>query len=146
MTKTLRLCVFGLLAACGPADTPEGQVRTTIEQMELATEGRDVGDVLQHVSEQYTDASGMGREDAARYLRGYFIANQSIHLLTRIQQVEFPATDEARASVLVGMVGRDAAASSRWDLAADMYEFDVTLRREDGDWKVTYAKWQPRGR
>jgi hypothetical protein len=114
--------------------------------VELAAEARDVGDVMKNISDHYSDASGMTQEDAARYLRGYFIANQSIHLLTRIEQVEFPATDEARANVLVGMVGREAAASSRWDLAADLYEFDVTLRREDGDWKVTYARWQQRGR
>jgi hypothetical protein len=149
MTKTLRACfssILPLLSACGPAGSPEQQVRSMIEEMEIATEQRDVGDVLKHLSDQYADASGMGREDAARYLRGYFIANQAIHLLTRVQQIEFPATDEARANVLVGMVGRDADASSSWDLAADLYEFDVTLRREDGDWKVTYAKWQPRGR
>jgi hypothetical protein len=149
MTNVLRpscLVLLAAFAACGSKDSPEHQVRQAIERVELAAEARDVGDVMKNISDHYSDASDMTREHAARYLRGHFIVNQSIHLLTRIEQVQFPATDEARANVLVGMVGREAAASSRWDLAADLYEFDVTLRREDGDWKVTYARWQQRGR
>ena len=132
------------LLGCGAPDSPEQQIRAVIEQVEIAAESRDVGDLMQHVSQQYQDGSGLGRDDAAKYVRGYFIANQSIHLLTRVDQVEFPVSEEARVLVTVGMVGRDAAASGQWDLAANIYEFDVTLRREGDAWKVTYAKWQPK--
>ncbi|MBM0104378.1 hypothetical protein JM946_06455 [Steroidobacter sp. S1-65] len=131
---------LGLLAACGDADSPEQQVRAVIEQMELAAENRDVGDVMEHVSEDYRGADGMGPEEVARYLRGYFIANQSIHLLTRIEDLTFPSEGEARAQVLVGMVGRDAAATRQWDLAADLHTFRIALRREAGDWKVTFVQ------
>jgi hypothetical protein len=41
----------------------------------------------------------------------------------------------------VGMVGRDADAAGKWDLAADLYEFKVTLRQEEGEWKVSFAEW-----
>ena len=93
---------------------------------------------------EYRDAYGQGPTDAARYARGYFLAHQSIHLLTRIEQVEFPSPDEARATVLVGMAGRETDADDAWDLAADLHEFDVALAREDGEWKVTYAEWRRR--
>ena len=78
--------------------------------------------------------------EVARYLRGYFIANQSIHLLTRIEHLEFPTDGEARAQVLVGMVGRDAAGTNDWDLAGELRTFKVALRREDGEWKVTFLE------
>jgi SnoaL-like domain len=128
-------------AGCSQPDSPEQQVRTTLEQMELAAEERNVGDLMEHVSSEYRDAGGRGPDEISRYVRGYMLANQAIHLLTRVDGIEFPADDEARAKVLVGMVGREADAARAWDLAADLYEFDVALIREDGDWKVTHAKW-----
>lgn len=136
------LFVFCALAGCSASDTPEQQVREVIAQMELAAEERDVGDLMEHVSDDYRDAYGQGPQDASRYARGYFIANQSIHLLTRVERIEFPTTDEARATVLVGMAGREANASSSLDLSADLYEFEVILLREGDDWKVSHAQWK----
>lgn len=132
----------GLLAGCRPADSPEQQVRKVIGEMEVAVEERDARDLMEHLSDDYRDGYGQGPQDAQRYARGYFIANQAIHLLTRVEKIEFPATDEARATVLVGMAGRDANASSALDLAADLYEFEVTLLRENDEWKVGYAEWK----
>jgi hypothetical protein len=131
-------------AGCSQPDSPEQQVRTTIEQMELAAEKRSVGDLMEHVSREYRDAEGQGPDEIVQYVRGYMVVNQSIHLLTRIDAIEFPANDEARAKVLVGMVGRETDAVDAWNLAADLYEFDLALVREDGDWKVSYAKWRRR--
>jgi hypothetical protein len=129
------------LAACGDTNSPEQQVRDVIGQMEAAAEARDIGELMEHVSEDYRDENGLGPDEAARYVRGYFIANQSIHLLTRIEQIEFPIEGEARARVLVGMVGREADAAGKWDLAADLHEFKIALRREDDEWKVSFAQW-----
>jgi hypothetical protein len=141
----LLLCLAalaGIVTGCGERESPEAQVRTVIEQMELAAEARDVSDVLELVSAQYRDDYGNGRDEIGRAVRGYFIANQSIHLLTRIEELSFPAEDEARVSVLVGMVGRDAAAANAWNLAADLYRFEVAIVREDGEWKITWARWR----
>jgi hypothetical protein len=138
--------IFALtvLTACGAADSPEQQVRAVIEQIELAAEKRDIGEVAEHLSDDFRDANGLGAEEAARYLRGYFIANQSIHLLTRIEQLEFPTEGEARAQVLVGMLGRDAAESDQWDLAAELRAFKIALRLEGDDWKITFAEVMPK--
>lgn len=131
-----------LLAACSDDASPEQQVRALIEQMELAAEDRDVDDVVALLSPQYRDAYGNGSEEVGRALRGYFIANQSVHLLTRVQEISFPQSNEARASVLVGMVGREADAVGAWNLAADLYEFEIALIRVDGEWKISWAEWR----
>lgn len=139
--RALLLAAFATLTACGDADSPEQQVRQVIDEMETAAETRDIGELVEHLSSEYRDGNGMSADEAARYARGYFMANQSIHLLTRVEQIEFPLADEARARVLVGMVGRDADASGNWDLAADLVEFKLALRQEGGEWKVTFAQW-----
>ena len=137
--RTVLVCIGLLgLAGCGDPDSPETQIRTTIAAIETAAEARDVGDVMAHLSDQFRDSHGRGSEDLPRYLRGYFIANQSIHLLTRVNNLDFPTRDEARANITVGMLGRDSADS--WDLAAELREFDVTFMREGGEWKVTYVR------
>ncbi|HLS82487.1 MAG TPA: hypothetical protein VK025_13900 [Steroidobacter sp.] len=97
-----------LLAGCADPDSPQTEVRRMIERLELAAEARDVGDVMTHVSSQYRDARGHDRDEIARYIRGYFIAHQAIHLLTRIERLEFPSSDEARLAVLVATANRPA--------------------------------------
>jgi hypothetical protein len=139
------LIVIGALAGCGDANSPEQQVREAIEKMEVAAEARDVGELMEHLSDDFRDVNGMGPEEAARYARAYFIANQSIHLVTRVERIEFPTDGEARARVTVGMMGREAAAAADaidlTSLAADLYEFKIALRREDDEWRVTFAEW-----
>jgi hypothetical protein len=142
----LVLTTLGLacLSGCGDSASPEAQVRQTIAAMEEAAEARDVGDLMEHLSPQFRDSYSRDGKELSQYLRGYFIANQSIHLLTRIESIEFPTQDEARAKVAVGMVGREAAESDSWNLAAEVHDFDVTFMREAGEWKVSYAKWRDR--
>jgi hypothetical protein len=108
--------------------------------MEVAAEARDVGDLLEHLADNYRDAQGQDRQQAALYARGYFMANQSVHLLTRIDSLEFPAADEARVKLQVGMAGRGAA-TAQGELSADLHDFDLVLVREGGEWKVSYADW-----
>jgi hypothetical protein len=138
----LAITALTLLCACGTADSPEEQVRQTIAAVEKAAEARDVGDVMEHVSPHFRDAEGRGAEELARYVRGYFIAHQSIHLLTRIDRIEFPTPQEARVQLTVAMVGRDADAANAWDLAGEIRDFRATLLREDGEWRATYLEIQ----
>ncbi|HKR33641.1 MAG TPA: hypothetical protein VJT10_02325 [Steroidobacteraceae bacterium] len=134
-------CAALLLAGCADDSSPEQQVRSVIESMEVAAEARNVGDLMEHVSANYRDAQGQGRVEASRYARGYFVANQSIHLLTRIERLEFPAPDEARVKLQVGMAGRGGEQGAA-GLSADLYDFDLALVREGGEWKLSYADWR----
>lgn len=129
-----------ILSACGSADSPEAQVRKTVDAMEAAAEARDVADVMGFVAADFRDAYGQGPDELNRYLYGYFIANQSLHLLTRIDQLDFPTPDEARLKITVGAVSREADAVQAWNLAAEVHEFEVTLRKRGDDWKVMYVK------
>src|SRR5688500_13144319 len=131
---------LALLTACSDRASPEQQVRAVIDSMELAAEARNVGDLMEHLADNYRDAQGQDRQQAALYARGYFISNQSVHLLTRIESLEFPAADEARVKLQVGMAGRGGETGSG-GLSADLHDFDLVLVQEGGEWKVSYADW-----
>ena len=140
-TFALASAALALLAGCADDTSPEQQVRAVLESMEQAVEARDVGDLMEHLSANYRDGQGQNRVEASRYARGYFIANQSVHLLTRIESLEFPQSDEARVKLQVGMAGRDGETGVA-GFTADVYDFDIALVREDGEWKVSYADWR----
>jgi hypothetical protein len=46
----------------------------------------------------------------------------------------------AKVAVTLGTLGREAATST-FDLAGDVYDVDLELQLDDGDWRVTRARW-----
>lgn len=74
----------------------------------------------------------------------HFLQNRGIHLLTRVSEVAVAPPGEARAVAFVAMAGTpiDSAATLA-DVRADLWRFDVTLREEDGEWRVVRADWRP---
>jgi hypothetical protein len=132
------------VAGCGDADSPETQVRHALDAIEQASERRDVGEVMEWVSPEFRSPHGQDTAELRKYLYGFFIANQSVHLLTRIDSLEFPAPDEARVDLTVGMASREAASASAWNLATEVHDFHVALRREGEDWKVIFAERRSR--
>jgi hypothetical protein len=139
--QALALSSFLLLAGCGAPDSPEAQVRAVVAEAEQAAEARDASRLADLVDPGYRDPQGNGAQEIQRYLRGWLIARQDLRLLTRIDAMEFPAENLARLSVTVGMLGREAGGEA-WDLAADVYEIDLTLARDGDEWRVTRAEWR----
>jgi hypothetical protein len=137
----LLLCalLYAPLCACTDAASPEAQVRAAIAGMEAAAEARDASDVMEFVAPEFRSAEGQGVEDLQRYLLGYLLAHQSIHLLTRIEELEFPVDGEAHVRLSVGMAGTGAAAGG-WELATDVQQLDLVLRRQADQWLVVYAE------
>jgi hypothetical protein len=131
-----------LAAACGPSGTPDAQVRAVIARGEAVAEARDLSALMDLVSPTFQDGRGGNRDDLKLYLRGYFVTHQSIHLLTRVDSVEFPYRDMAKVSLTLGTLGRETAGTSAFDLAADVHDVELELQLEDGEWRVTRASWQ----
>jgi len=128
-------------SACGPRETPESQVRAVVARGEKAAEARDLSGLMELVSPKYQDGQGASREDLKQYLRGFLVTHQSVHLLVKVDSVEFPYKDMARVSVTLGTLGRETAAASTFGLAGDVYDVDLELQLDDGDWRVTRARW-----
>lgn len=140
---TAAVWTLGLwLAGCGGTGTPEDEIRAFVSKAEESAEARDASALVGLVAPDYRDGSGRDAEEIRRFVRGYLLMHQSIRLLTRIEEIDLKGPDVARLRVVVGMLGRESDVESAWDLAADVYEFDVTLARENGDWRVTRADWR----
>jgi hypothetical protein len=127
-----------LLAGCGREPSPEQQVRDTIAAGEMAAEQRDAGALIDLISERYSDDQGRDTEMLAQYVRGYLLSHPSLHLVTRIESIEFPYRDFAKVRVTVGSLAREDAGATL-DLAADVDQLEIELTREGDDWRVTRA-------
>ncbi len=141
-TRLVLFCLLLAVAGCGHRSTPEEQVRAVVAAAEQAAEARDGRALSSLVADDYHDGQGRSADDVRRLLRATLFAHQSIHLLVRIDDVSFQGTDLARVRASVAMLGREASGEAAWALAADVYEINVSLAREDGDWRAVRASWR----
>lgn len=139
-----RLAFAALLAlgGCGPASAPEEEIRALADAAETAAEARDASELRDLVADDYRDAAGRNAADVRNLLHAWLIAHPSVNLLTRIDSIELQGTELARVRVTIGMLGREAAGDSDWDLAADIERLEIRLARDGGDWRVIGAARQ----
>jgi len=133
---------LAVLATGCAADDPEAEVRALLAAAEAAAEGRDTGFFGDALAESYRDARGNDREAMLRRLRGYFIANQRIELVTRIDEIVIEGEGTARAVVHAGMLGRRTGAPLIDGIDADLYRFELELVNAGGDWQVIGADFR----
>jgi hypothetical protein len=134
--------LFAVLAAgCGASD-PEAEIRALLTAAEEAAEARDVGFFGDVLGDGYRDARGNDREETLRMLRGLFIANQRIEIVSRVDEIAIEGGDAARAVVHAGMVGRRANAGLIDGLDADLYRFELELVNSGGNWQIIGADFK----
>jgi hypothetical protein len=135
-------CALAVLATGCAADDPEAEIRALIAAAEAAAEGRDAGFFGDVLAEGYRDARGNDREEMLRTLRGYFLANQRIEIVSRVDEIVIDGEDAARAVVHAGMLGRRTDSGLIEGLDADLYRFELELVNDDGDWQVIGADFR----
>lgn len=131
------------IVACSRPSSPEAEVRATLARAEQAVTVKDLAALRNLVAERYRDRDGRDRRAIEQMLRVYFLRHGSIHLLTRVRSVSFPAPGQAEVVVLVAMAGTPIAPSADpTALAADLHRFELTLVREDDAWRAVHAEWR----
>jgi len=118
------------LAACTAKSSDEAQVRAVIDRMEAAAEARDASDVLEYVSDDYADSSGLDKPQLRNFLRGYFLTHPKLELLVTVDSLEFPVDGLAQAVVGVATVELGDPGLQR---------FTVEFRRAGGEWRLARA-------
>ena len=128
-----------LLCSCGgPASDPEVELRSWVAEGEEAAETKDRGALLDKISENYADARGNNRDDIGNLFRVYMLRQQSIAILTKIDQIELLGDTAANIALTVGMAGTRNRA---FGLNADAYRFELELEKQGGDWLLIGARW-----
>lgn len=143
MRLLILLALGVMLQACSNGgESPEEAVRALIASAADAAERRSSADLVEMMHEDYRDQQGHDKNQAAGLLRAYFFQHKNIHLLTRIDEIEWLDDERAVVRLHVAMAGSvisdiDALASLR----ARIYRFEVSLIRQ-GEWRVQRASWK----
>jgi hypothetical protein len=90
------------------------------------------------ISPAYADARGSDRGDIENILRAYFFRQNSISLLTRIEEIRVYGDSAAEIELTVGMAGQN---DSVLGFSADAYRFQLELERDGDDWLLISARW-----
>lgn len=129
------------IAGCDSGGDSEGEIRALLAAAQEAAEARDAGFFGDFLSPAYRDARGNDRDEVLRRVRGYFIANQRIEIVSRVEQVVLEGADAARAVVHAGMLGQRSGGELLGGVDADLYRFELELVNHDGEWQVIGADW-----
>jgi hypothetical protein len=130
--------IAALAAGCEVGD-PEAEIRALLAAAEQAAEARDVAFFGGALGAGYRDTRGNDRDELLRALRGYFIANQRVEIVSRVDEIELIGEDAARAVVHAGMLGRPTGAAILDGVDADLHRFELELVHDGGDWQIIGA-------
>ncbi len=137
----LACAVLPLLNACG-SDDSAAELRELIDSTEIAAEERQTSHFRGLLSARYTDVRGNDRERMIDIIRGYFLTHQSLEIILRIESIELTGIDAAEVSLLAGVLGQRAGASLLSGLDGRLYDLELELVEDGGDWQVIGARWE----
>ena len=139
VTRIALLLVLAMLSSCGgDVSDPEQQVRAWMRAMHEAAEEKERGDIMAGISPAYIDARGNSRDDIDKLLRVYFFRQNTVTLLSNIDEVKVIGGTAAEVSITVGMAGTN---NSALGISADAYRFELELELDGDDWLLISARW-----
>ena len=139
VTRIALLLVLAMLSSCGgDVSDPEEQVRAWVRAMHEAAEEKERNDIVAGISPAYIDARGNSRDDIDKLLRVYFFRQNTVTLLSNIDEVKVIGGTAAEVSIAVGMAGTN---NSALGISADAYRFELELELDGDDWLLISARW-----
>ncbi len=128
-----------LLGACGgPEPAPHEQLRQWVSASQEAVEDKQRRELVDMISPAYVDTRGNDRDGIENMLRVYFFRQQSIELLTKIDEIRLFGETAAEIDLTVGMAGINEGV---FGFSADVYRFQLELQRDDDVWLLLSARW-----
>ena len=140
----LALVAVSCLSGCGgPAAGPEEALRAWVAGGVQAAEAKERRALLAMVAPSYADARGNSRDDIGNLLRLYFLRQDRIALMTKIDAIKVYADSAASIEMTVGMAG---TSNGTFGFNADAYQFVFEVERQGDDWQLISARWGELGR
>lgn len=143
--RILKIILFvAAISAFGcHTQTEQDKIRKIVTDIQEAAEEKDVKKMLNSLSRTYHDPQGFSYDTIKGLLVGYFFRHQKIHVY--ITNLDVSAEGAAGKAVFQAILSGASKTRTVADIvpeALGMYSFEVTMKKEDGDWKVTSARWE----
>ena len=141
LTRTLLTVgiVAFVAAGCGKsASAPEQELREWVASGVEAAENKERRKLMKMISTSYTDARGNEHDDIENLLRAYFLRQNSITLLPKIEEITVYDETAGKILMTVAMAGTNDGVLG---FSADAYRFALELEKDSDDWQLISARW-----
>jgi hypothetical protein len=139
----LAIAISFALSACSDKKSHEDQVRQFVAAAVTASESREALAIHKLISDKYKDESRRDRRRLVGLAVGYFLRHKNINIFTQISEINFPVPGEARVKLYAAMAGSPVRnAQALLDIRADLYQFNLMLTHDSGEWLLQKASWQ----
>lgn len=139
MVRALVLTVAWLLLAGCTRTPPEQALRETMQSLQLAMEQRDASAVEDHLGDDFVGPGGMDRDGARRLAAITFLRHRDVGVTLGPLDVSV-LQEHATVRFTAALTGGSGRALPD---AARLYQVETGWRLEDGDWRLTSARWTP---
>jgi hypothetical protein len=90
------------------------------------------------LAENYADTRGNDRNAIDQTLRFWFLRQDSIVLISNIEDIRISGETAALVTLTAGMAGSNDAA---FGFTADAYRFELELESDGDEWLLVAARW-----
>ncbi len=137
-------CLIDVLPGCHK-ETEQDKVKKVITSVQKAAEEKDVKKIIACISKTYRDPQGYDYDSIKGLLLGYFFRHQKVHVYIPdiVVSVEGASGKAEFEAVLTG--GQSGSAADILPESLGIYAFEVSLQKEENEWKVISARWNRAG-
>jgi hypothetical protein len=121
-----------------PASAPEAELRAWVDRGVEAAESKERRELMGMVATAYADARGNERDDIDGMLRVYFLRQNNITLLPKIEEITIYDDTAGKIVMTVGMAGTNDGVLG---FSADAYRFALELEKDADEWQLISARW-----
>ncbi len=123
--------------------TDQDKVKKIITDIQTAGKAKDLKKIMKNLSKTYSDPQGFNYEGIRGLLIGYFFRYPKISVY--INNLTISVENTSAKAVFQTVLTSGEKTGSVTDVipqSLGIWDFDVTLKKESNDWKVTSAKWE----
>jgi hypothetical protein len=136
-------CIMLLQLSGCQKETEQDRVRKVITDIQKAAEEKDIRKIRKSISETYKDTQGNDNTNINGLVTAYFFRYPKISVYMTSLNISVKG-ESAKAVFQAVLTSKGAAESASSVLPESLgaYAFDVTFRKESGEWKVVSASWE----
>jgi len=124
-------------------ESEQDKVKKVITNIQAAGEEKNIRKIMNNLSKTYSDPQGYNYEGIHGLLVGYFFRYPKISVY--IDNLKISVENTEANAVFQTVLTSGEKTGSVTDVipqSLGVWNFDVSLKKESGDWKVTKAKWE----
>ena len=141
---TMALVVVAVAALSGCSkDDESARIKKIITTVQTAAEQKNTKAILEHLSKSYRDPQGLNYEGVRGLLAGYFFRYPKISVYLNALAISIDGDSaQARFQAVLTSAEKTGSITDAIPDSLGVWNFDVSLRKETGQWKILSARWE----